>query len=367
MTVALAVLLAGTIAYVVYHTVAGDENGFSGNGNGKITLVKVEEGDTISSLSSTLVEKKIVVSRRVLMKAAETKGDLGNLQQGYYVLHQKMSSHAAIDALMSDDARRGVVDIPTGMTLHDVHVVGGQSRPGIFSLVAKQACVSAGGTCMSAEDLEKAAAEGNLSDLGVPSWASKAVSARGSDAKRLEGLINPGIHIFNPTASPTAILKSLVADGTAAYEGTGLSSAAKSVGLTEYQLLTAASLVEREAPQPDFAKVARVIKNRLDKPMRLEFDSTVNYGLDEQEVATTNEDREKKTPWNTYASDGLPATPIASPSLTAVHAMEKPADGDWLYFVTVDKDGTTVFSHGFADHEKAIKKAQESGVLDSGR
>ena len=101
--------------------------------------------------------------------------------------------------------------------------------------------------------------------------------------------------------------------------------------------------------------------------MKLEFDSTVNYGLDEQEVATTNEDREKKTPWNTYAMEGLPATPIASPSLSAVHAMEKPADGDWLYFVTIDKNGTTVFSRDFSDHEAAIKKAQESGVLDSAR
>ena len=65
--------------------------------------------------------------------------------------------------------------------------------------------------------------------------------------------------------------------------------------------------------------------------------------------------------------EGLPATPIASPSLSAVHAMEKPADGDWLYFVTIDKNGTTVFSHDFSDHEAAIKKAQESGVLDSAR
>lgn len=366
-TVALAVLLAGVITYVVYHNVAGEKDDFSGNGNSTSALVRVDERDTISSLSSTLVDKKIVSSRRSLMNAAKSKGNAVNLQQGYYVLHQKMSSQAAIDALMSDEARRGVVDIPTGATLHDVHVVGGQTRAGIFSLVAKQACVSKDSDCVSTSDLEKAAANSSLEELGVPSWASKAVSARGNDSKRLEGLINPGVHIFDPTASPTDILKTLVTEGAKAYEGTGLSSAAQTVGLSEYQLLTAASLVEREAPQQDFAKVARVIKNRLDKPMKLEFDSTVNYGLDEQEVATTNEDREKKTPWNTYAMEGLPATPIASPSLSAVHAMEKPADGDWLYFVTIDKNGTTVFSRDFSDHEAAIKKAQESGVLDSAR
>src|SRR5699024_8627845 len=102
-----------------------------------------------------------------------------------------------------------------------------------------------------------------------------------------------------------------------------------SIGITPYELLTSASLVEREAPAGEFDKVARVILNRLDEPMRLEFDSTVNYGLEDVELATTDEDRGKVTPWNTYAMDGLPETPIASPSEEAIQAMENPAEGQW--------------------------------------
>ncbi|HKM24428.1 MAG TPA: endolytic transglycosylase MltG, partial [Corynebacterium sp.] len=131
--------------------------------------------------------------------------------------------------------------------------------------------------------------------------------------------------------------------------------------------LTAASLVEREAPAGDFDKVARVILNRLEEPMRLEFDSTVNYGLPDVEVATTDEDRATVTPWNTYAKDGLPETPIAAASMEAITAMENPADGNWLFFVTVDQDGTTVFNDTFEEHLADVQQALESGVLDTNR
>jgi aminodeoxychorismate lyase len=107
-----------------------------------------------------------------------------------------------------------------------------------------------------------------------------------------------------------------------------------------------------------------VILNRLDEPMRLEFDSTVNYGLDDVELATSDEDRARQTPWNTYAMDGLPATPIAAPSDDALHAMEHPAEGNWLFFVTIDNKGTTVFNDTFEKHLEDVDRALESGILD---
>ena len=151
------------------------------------------------------------------------------------------------------------------------------------------------------------------------------------------------------------------------YENTGLVSTAENVGLSPYDMLVAASLVEREAPEGDFDKVARVILNRLHENQRLEFDSTVNYGLSEVEVATTDEDRKRLTPWNTYAKEGLPDTPIASPGQQALHAIENPAEGDWLYFVTVDRNGRTVFNRDFEAHERAIEESRRNGVLDSNR
>ncbi len=130
-----------------------------------------------------------------------------------------------------------------------------------------------------------------------------------------------------------------------------------------------ASLVQREAKPQDFAKVARVIYNRLAEHRKLEFDSTVNYSLDRQEVATTDADRERVTPWNTYASEGgLPATPICSPGQPALAAAENPAPGgDWLYFVTIDMQGTTLFTRDYEQHLANIELAKHNGVLDSAR
>ena len=143
--------------------------------------------------------------------------------------------------------------------------------------------------------------------------------------------------------------------------------AAQTANMSPYEIVTVASLLQKEAKPNDFAKVARVIYNRLNEPQRLEFDSTVNYPLDRQEVATTDADRARVTPWNTYASDGLPATPIGSPGEQALAAAEHPEAGDWLYFVTIDMDGTTLFTHDYQQHLANIELAKHNGVLDSVR
>jgi len=137
--------------------------------------------------------------------------------------------------------------------------------------------------------------------------------------------------------------------------------------LSPYQVLVVASLVQRESKPQDFAKVARVIYNRLAEHRKLEFDSTVNYPLDRREVATTDGDRAQTTPWNTYAIDGLPATPICSPGTDALRAAEHPEDGDWLYFVTIDTQGTTLFTRDYQQHLANIELAKRNGVLDSAR
>ena len=93
----------------------------------------------------------------------------------------------------------------------------------------------------------------------------------------------------------------------------------------------------------------------------------MNYPLDRRELATTDADRNTETPWNTYAKSGLPATPICSPGADALNAAERPEPGDWLYFVTVDADGTTLFTSDYQQHLANREKALNSGILNSGR
>ncbi len=139
------------------------------------------------------------------------------------------------------------------------------------------------------------------------------------------------------------------------------------MNISPYDVLVVGSLVQRESLPQDFPKVARVIYNRLAENRKLEFDSTVNYSLDRQEIATTDQDRARVTPWNTYASFGLPATPISSPSEAALAAAERPEPGDWLFFVTIDMQGTTLFTREYEQHLANIQVAQRNGVLDSAR
>lgn len=364
LAIALVILLVGTTGYVVYARTVLAKRDFEGNGTGDVVMVRVEQGDSVSALAPELVDQGIVGSRWALVHEAERSG--ADLMAGYYPLRKEMSARAALAVLTDDKQRQGVVDIPTGSTLDDVKVVGGKTRPGIFTLISEQTCRDPK-ACKTVDQLKEASATTPLDKLGVPSWATEPVTRRGADPRRIEGLIAPGIHVFDPQASAADILASVVKDSAAIYEDTGLSQASQRVGLTPYQMITAASLVEREAPADDFAKVARVILNRLAIDQRLEFDSTVNYAVDAQEVATTKEDRARETPWNTYARSGLPETPISSPGIRALQAVENPAPGDWLYFVTIDRDGTTVFNRTFEDHQRAVQQSLNSGVLDSAR
>ena len=364
LAIALVILLVGVTGFVWYQRNVVAVRDYEGAGNGNIVMVRVDAGDSVSSLAPELVDKGVIGSRRALMSAAEKEQP--SLQQGYYPMQEKMSADNALQVLTDDESRRGVVDIPNGLTLDDVTVVGGEPRDGIYTLISKQTCQDEQ-TCVKPDQLREAVAKTSPEELGVPEWARDAVNARGDDPRRIEGLVAPGVHLFDPTAEPLAIMQDIIGDSVESFEGTGLVDSANKVGLSPYELLTAASLVEREAPAGDFDKVARVILNRLEINQKLEFDSTVNYSISEQEVATTNEDRERETPWNTYAKEGLPATPIATPGLQAVHAMENPAEGDWLYFVTVDTDGRTVFNRDFDAHEQAIEESANNGVLDSNR
>lgn len=360
-------LIIGLIAWIaVAHKNASSD--YRGSGNGQEEIVEIPEGSTISELGPELEKRGIVATNDAFQSAAANNPDSDSIHPGFYRLQGEMSGKAAVDALLDPANKITPLQVYGGATLMDVNVVGGQTRPGIFSMIQDVTCPgNATSGCVDVEKLSKVSADVDAASLGVPDWALDVVNARAGDPKRLEGLIAPGEYIIDPGASAQDIITDLVTRSAKTYNDTGIVDRASAVGLTPYELLVAASLVEREAPAGQFDKVARVILNRLAKPMRLEFDSTVNYGLSNVEVATGDTDRQRVTPWNTYAMDGLPQTPIASPSAEAIDAMEHPADGNWLFFVTVDKDGTTVFNDTFEGHLEDTQRAYDSGILDSQR
>ena len=126
------------------------------------------------------------------------------------------------------------------------------------------------------------------------------------------------------------------------------------------------------APEPVTAVPAGIIPRliRLVARIKAARNYSEDIGRELGIVGTTlstDADRAKPTPWNTYAKEGLPETPICSPGTDALAAAERPAAGDWLYFVTIDLQGTTLFTRDYNQHLANIELAQHNGVLDSAR
>ncbi len=209
----------------------------------------------------------------------------------------------------------------------------------------------------------KVAETADPATLGVVEWAADGVRAAPDPRKRLEGMILPGDFDIPPGSTPEGALKAVVSASAALWNGTDIIADAANRGITPYQAAIIASLVEREAIVSDMPKVSRVIYNRLDVPMKLQFDSTVNYALDRASIATTAKERANRSPYNTYATMGLPPTPISSPGPDAIAATLDPADGSWLFFVKVNAKGESCFSVTDKEHKACVAKARAAGVF----
>src|SRR5262249_26830089 len=139
--------------------------------------------------------------------------------------------------------------------------------------------------------------------------------------------------------------------------------ATPSTGLTPFQTLVAASLIEKEAKVPqDRAKIARVILNRLNAHMRLQIDATVEYALGVHKAKLLNSDLAVNSPYNTYKIDGLPPGPIASPGKASLIAALNPAPGTWLYYVLISPNGEHGFATTPAEFNKLLAEAQAKGL-----
>ena len=372
--VALVVVLVGAVflGSKMWHGMFGTPSDYEGDGV-KDIVVQVHNGDSTTAIGKALTDGGVVATSQAFVDAAAGNAAISAIQPGFYKMRTEISAANAVSRLADPLNRVGKLVIPEGRQLDDIADVKTNAvTKGIFSLVADATCVDLDGQqkCgVTADDLKKAAGAADPSALSVPAWAADPVKALGADHRRIEGLIAPGTWNIDPSAPAKDILSILIAASTTQYQQNGLLEAGNAENLSPYQILVVASLVQRESKPQDFAKVARVIYNRLIAPdhRRLEFDSTVNYSLDRQEVATTDADRGRATPWNTYVRDGLPATPICSPGQPALAAAESPEPGDWLYFVTIDMQGTTLFTRDYQQHLANIELARQNGVLDSSR
>lgn len=186
-----------------------------------------------------------------------------------------------------------------------------------------------------------------------------------SGFKSLEGLLFPSQYSFASETPLIEIIESILSRGLEEVKKAGLSEGSEK--FTAAELLTIASLIQAEADPVDYAKVSRVVRNRLKVGMPLQFDSTVHYIKEVRgSVFLSTQSTLLKSPYNTYRNYGLPPTPINNPGILAMKAAINPEAGDWLYFITVapgDTRFTASFSQ-FSDWKVLYKKNLRSGKFE---
>lgn len=327
-------LVAGVLygGFALYRSLFGVAD-YVGQGTGTV-VVQVQPGDSARDIGATLVAHQVVKSVRAFTRAAKDDSRARSIQPGYYQLREHMSGKAAL-ALMLDPASRlrGRVTLPEGLPLSKV----------VERLVKF--------TELKREDI--LAALQNPAVLGLPSWAGN----------HPEGFLFPATYDVDPGMGAVDALQMMTEKFAEVAAGLDLETRARAVGLTPYQVVVVASLVEAETPlDEDRPKVVRVILNRLAKGMPLQLDSTVNYVRSERRARLSLQDLQVESPYNTYQHKGLPPTPIDSPGEKALEAALSPAQGDWLYFITIDKQGHSLFTNSYQEFLTAKAKAQREGV-----
>ncbi|MFE7553388.1 endolytic transglycosylase MltG [Streptomyces gardneri] len=204
--------------------------------------------------------------------------------------------------------------------------------------------------------------------LGLPEGtARKAATAPGAALPlpaaaggNPEGYLFPATYPVVAATTPEGLLRYMAQTAGERFGTERIAEGARAYGMSVHQAVIAASIVQAEADSPeDMAKVARVVHNRLARGMALQMDSTLNYALGRSTVDTTLADTKITNPYNTYERKGLPPTPIGNPGEQAVDAVIRPADGDWLYFVTV-APGDTRFTADYALHQENVAEFNEN-------
>ncbi len=294
---------------------------YPGPGQGDV-VIEVKSGQTASDLATTLKNKDVVKSTQAFLEAAYANPDASNLQPGFYQLQRRMTAAAALAAVLDPSARiQARVTLPEGLRLDET-----------LRKLAKD-------TEIPLADYE-AALNKRAAELGLPDYADE----------NPEGYLYPATYDVEPNATADSVLAQLFS----AYDRAAGQAGVARTNRTPREIVIIASLVEAEARNPeDFGKVARVVYNRLEQGMPLQFDSTVNYALKADKEIVTYEDLGADSPYNTYQNKGLPPAPINSPGEAALTAAVNPTEGDWLYFVTTDPaKGTTKFT---GDYQEFLK------------
>ena len=305
----------------------------SGTGVRKIILVK--KGSALKTVSAILEKEGIIRSRHLFVAFTTLLGKKMEIKAGEYELHTAMRPFQVLDALVRGQVIDHLVTIPEGFTLAQIAQHLEDSN-----IVEKAAF------------LEKATSTAFIASLDLGPGVRPT----------LEGYLFPDTYHFYKEMDVEKVIQRMVQQFRKVFTAE-LASQAVQRGMSEQDVVTLASIIEKETSLPEEKPlVSAVFHNRLRLKMPLQSDPTVIYGLKDFKGNIKREHLTKPTPYNTYLLMGLPPGPISNPGKYSLLAALSPAAVPYLYFVSKG-DGTHHFSSTFAEHNRAVMKYQMKNRL----
>lgn len=286
--------------------------------------IQVVEGMSFKAISSALQKEGIIRYRGYFEIIGRLQGISRRVRVGYYGMSTSMSLWEVLEALRKGKIIEYEVVVPEGYNLYQI------------------------GWTLA-----------NTPLISDPQQFIKLVKNReyvlslGIDADTLEGYLFPDTYYLPKGLKLEDIPKRMVQRYKAVFVDS-YRERAQELGMTEQQVITLASIVEKEAKVPSERKlIAAVYHNRLKKGMRLQADPTCVYGTKAWVTNVTKSDLKRKSPYNTYLHKGLPPGPIANPGQGSILAALYPEPVEYLFFVA-QGDGSHYFSNDYGTHEKAV-------------
>ncbi|MBR5641005.1 MAG: endolytic transglycosylase MltG [Firmicutes bacterium] len=311
----------------------------------EIISVTIPAGSTTTGIAEILYENGIIPDVKKFKLKSRLNGLDGTFQAGDYQFSPSMSTSEIMELLQNGRKAEVSFTIPEGYTVKDT--AEKLVEEGIISDPEEfyQACE---------EDWDYWFLDG-ITNYGDPSGT---VSAK---ANRLEGFLYPETYRVPVGAAPDEIVDRMLSQFDAVFtplwEEAGGTQGGTVNGLSLHEMVTLASLVERESKAAtDRDKIASVIYNRLNIGMKLQIDATVLYALGEWKDRVLYSDLEVDSPYNTYRYEGLPAGPIASSGKASLEAALNPASTNYIYYV-LKGDGSG--EHNFAEDAATFEQYKQ--------
>lgn len=316
-------------------------------------LLTLERGTTGKKLTALFEQEKLVADASWLPWALKLQPELGNVKAGTYSLNGIQTMKDLLVLLNSGKEAQFSIRFTDGETWSQVKKAL-ENAPHLKKVFNYNAdCSSENSQTCKTNFVEREI----FSHFNAKTKLIEDINKTMVEWKKLEGWIYPDTYYYTPNSSDEDLLKRAILKMKTTLDK-AWESRNKDLPLNnKYEMLILASIVEKESGvQAERGKIASVFINRLKLKMKLQTDPTVIYGMgDSYQGNIRKKDLETPTPYNTYVIEGLPPTPIANPSESALMAVANPEKTDLLYFVA-DGTGGHKFSRTLAEHNRAVQE-----------